>query len=145
MVHSKPHQRIIIAGSPKTGKTTHGRQIADRLKFPFFDFDEEFCKEAKARNLSPEELGRLYEQEAEVSAEVNSRLLELIKDTPQYVIAGWPVTQFPDKTLKIYLSNPFNKESRCLPSISDPRKYDLVFLVGGKSPDSVQSLFHNYV
>tara|TARA_B100000902_G_C26685723_1_gene609979 strand:- start:4 stop:513 length:510 start_codon:yes stop_codon:yes gene_type:complete len=46
---NKDKERICLIGMPGSGKSTIGKQLSDKLKYSFFDTDEEIEKKEKAK------------------------------------------------------------------------------------------------
>ena len=45
----KDKERICIIGMPGSGKSTIGKQLSEKLKYSFFDTDEEIEKQEKIK------------------------------------------------------------------------------------------------
>ena len=46
---NKDKERICIIGMPGSGKSTIGKQLSEKLKYSFFDTDEEIEKQEKIK------------------------------------------------------------------------------------------------
>ena len=46
---NKDKERICLIGMPGSGKSTIGKQLSDKLKYSFFDTDEEIEKKEKTK------------------------------------------------------------------------------------------------
>ncbi|MFL2539575.1 MAG: shikimate kinase [Alphaproteobacteria bacterium] len=46
---NKDKERICLIGMPGSGKSTIGKQLSDKLKYSFFDTDEEIEKKEKIK------------------------------------------------------------------------------------------------
>lgn len=119
---------IVIAGPTAAGKTTHARLLAEQLTVPYFSASTVLRSLAKERHgwaevwggrWSPD-LDRLR-NEVDVDAEVDARMLSLLRDSPSGVfdaailpwgegvseeaVCVWIESDLPSRTRKCYVSH----------------------------------------
>jgi shikimate kinase len=78
---STPH--VFLIGFMRVGKTTVGRDLADRLGVPFYDLDE------RIENLSGREIPEIFEKQDEATfRKIETGVLEDIAGQPPGIVAA---------------------------------------------------------
>lgn len=103
--------RMTVSGPPGSGKTTVATQLASAIGLKAFSAGDLFRGLAEENDLTLEELGSIAEQNWDIDRELDSRMVQVIRENEAGIfegrLTGYLTYMHDIPSFKVYITAPF--------------------------------------
>lgn len=99
---------ITISGTPGSGKSVVGRELASKLKYQHYSSGDFMRDMAEQKKISLLELSKIAEKDRSIDEEIDQRQIDLGMHEDNFVIDARLGFHFIPKSIKIFIDADFN-------------------------------------
>ncbi len=117
--------KIVISGSPASGKSSVGKALAERLGLRHYSMGDLQRQIAIERNIDIVELGKIESRDDSIDRMIDDRQMKIGAEEDDFVIDSWLGAKFIPEALKIFIDADMDtRAERRLGHRRDEEAYD---------------------